>query len=369
MHVWTRDKQRYCCYKQMIGCHTKVRWSPLKLKSILSYWTIVCKHFGLWIFRHNIFGLFLFISPYKMEHCCHELRWPIGPTITPSRTSNTSPCRSKCPFLHHLPKLSTTLWTSRSTMLVMVVAIWEPWNVRGMSGNMTQDNSFCFAQDPPQVIKVPVPGQPHVVSGRMSKKTVATCVLFSEGFVDLRTTICCFCQVVLDISCDTFCDKLQQIPRFFVHPQTKQPPKKNMLAAEVPKYIHQKHYVPVPEPSPPTYHKVPVPVPVKEPGKAKEFNFCGWLYNISYISDIFWLASSYDVFSFRMILADLFQLGRTRQNHRVSPGDQGAGASATSHHCQEQGMASENRKGPREGLLKQLEALALPTVCLGTASP
>lgn len=35
----------------------------------------------------------------------------------------------------------------------------------------------------------------------------------------------------------------------------------------VPKYIHEKHYVPVPEPSAPKYHTVPVPVPVKEPGK------------------------------------------------------------------------------------------------------
>ncbi|CAK9074279.1 Uncharacterized protein SCF082_LOCUS36193 [Durusdinium trenchii] len=34
----------------------------------------------------------------------------------------------------------------------------------------------------------------------------------------------------------------------------------------VPKYVHQKHYVPVPEASPPTYHSVPVPVPVREPG-------------------------------------------------------------------------------------------------------
>ena len=39
-------------------------------------------------------------------------------------------------------------------------------------------------------------------------------------------------------------------------------------SSEVPKYIHKKRYVPVPEPSPPTYHKIPVPVPVKEPGKA-----------------------------------------------------------------------------------------------------
>eukprot|EP00913_Durusdinium_trenchii_P001160 g1067.t1 len=35
----------------------------------------------------------------------------------------------------------------------------------------------------------------------------------------------------------------------------------------VPKYVHQKHYVPVPEPSPPQYHSVPVPVPVTDPGK------------------------------------------------------------------------------------------------------
>lgn len=35
----------------------------------------------------------------------------------------------------------------------------------------------------------------------------------------------------------------------------------------VPKYIHEKHYVPVPEPSAPKYHSVPVPVPVKEPGE------------------------------------------------------------------------------------------------------
>lgn len=42
----------------------------------------------------------------------------------------------------------------------------------------------------------------------------------------------------------------------------------NTLSSQVPKYVHEKHYVPVPEPSPPTYHNVPVPVPVKEPGKA-----------------------------------------------------------------------------------------------------
>ena len=41
---------------------------------------------------------------------------------------------------------------------------------------------------------------------------------------------------------------------------------------EVPKYIHEKHYVPVPEPSPPKYHSVPVPVPVHEPGKAPALN-------------------------------------------------------------------------------------------------
>ncbi|CAK9066403.1 unnamed protein product, partial [Durusdinium trenchii] len=35
----------------------------------------------------------------------------------------------------------------------------------------------------------------------------------------------------------------------------------------VPKYVHQKHYVPVPEPSPPQYHNVPVPVKVTDPGK------------------------------------------------------------------------------------------------------
>eukprot|EP00913_Durusdinium_trenchii_P003918 g3627.t1 len=35
----------------------------------------------------------------------------------------------------------------------------------------------------------------------------------------------------------------------------------------VPKYVHQKHYVPVKEPSPPQYHSVPVPVPVKDPGQ------------------------------------------------------------------------------------------------------
>lgn len=39
--------------------------------------------------------------------------------------------------------------------------------------------------------------------------------------------------------------------------------------------------MPVPEPSPPTYHKVPVPVPVKEPGKARmvwggEVGGVGW---------------------------------------------------------------------------------------------
>lgn len=53
------------------------------------------------------------------------------------------------------------------------------------------------------------------------------------------------------------------------------------LLHEVPKYVHEKHYVPVPEPSPPTYHKVPVPVPVKEPGKARmvwggEVGGVGW---------------------------------------------------------------------------------------------
>ena len=37
---------------------------------------------------------------------------------------------------------------------------------------------------------------------------------------------------------------------------------------EVPKYVHEKHYVPEPVPSPPKYHQVPVAVPVKEPGKA-----------------------------------------------------------------------------------------------------
>ncbi|CAK9113002.1 unnamed protein product, partial [Durusdinium trenchii] len=35
----------------------------------------------------------------------------------------------------------------------------------------------------------------------------------------------------------------------------------------VPKYVHQKHYVPVREPSPPQYHNVPVPVPIKDPGQ------------------------------------------------------------------------------------------------------
>ena len=38
-------------------------------------------------------------------------------------------------------------------------------------------------------------------------------------------------------------------------------------AKEVPKYIHQKHFVPVPEPTPPQYHNVPVPVKVTDPGK------------------------------------------------------------------------------------------------------
>ena len=35
----------------------------------------------------------------------------------------------------------------------------------------------------------------------------------------------------------------------------------------MPKYIHQKHFVPVPEPTPPQYHSVPVPVKVTDPGK------------------------------------------------------------------------------------------------------
>ena len=45
MHIWTRDKQRYCCYKRMIGCHTKAgttfqsrtcyTWSSLSMKYIL----------------------------------------------------------------------------------------------------------------------------------------------------------------------------------------------------------------------------------------------------------------------------------------------------------------------------------------------
>ena len=34
--------------------------------------------------------------------------------------------------------------------------------------------------------------------------------------------------------------------------------------------MHQKHYVPVPEPSPPQYHSVPVPVKVTDPGKVRE---------------------------------------------------------------------------------------------------
>ena len=34
--------------------------------------------------------------------------------------------------------------------------------------------------------------------------------------------------------------------------------------------MHQKHYVPVPEPSPPQYHNVPVPVKVTDPGKVRE---------------------------------------------------------------------------------------------------
>ena len=46
-------------------------------------------------------------------------------------------------------------------------------------------------------------------------------------------------------------------------------PSLDIVSSEVPKYIHKKRYVPVPEPSPPTYHKIPVPVPVKEPGKAR----------------------------------------------------------------------------------------------------
>ncbi|CAK9111867.1 Retrovirus-related Pol polyprotein from transposon RE2 (Retro element 2) (AtRE2) [Includes: Protease RE2 [Durusdinium trenchii] len=36
---------------------------------------------------------------------------------------------------------------------------------------------------------------------------------------------------------------------------------------KVPRYVHQKHYVPAPEPSPPQYRNVPAPMPVKEPGK------------------------------------------------------------------------------------------------------
>ena len=40
-----------------------------------------------------------------------------------------------------------------------------------------------------------------------------------------------------------------------------------MTCFEVPKYVHQKHYVPVPEPSPPQYHNIPVPVKVKDPGQ------------------------------------------------------------------------------------------------------
>ena len=35
----------------------------------------------------------------------------------------------------------------------------------------------------------------------------------------------------------------------------------------VPKYVHEKISVPVPEPSPPVYHSVPVPTPVHDPGQ------------------------------------------------------------------------------------------------------
>eukprot|EP00438_Fugacium_kawagutii_P009465 Skav202076 [mRNA] locus=scaffold1138:796839:799898:- [translate_table: standard] len=52
--------------------------------------------------------------------------------------------------------------------------------------------------------------------------------------------------------------------------------RRNTLCSEVPKYVHEKHYVPVPEPSPPTYHNVPVPVPVQEPGKAGGTAQSGW---------------------------------------------------------------------------------------------
>ena len=43
---------------------------------------------------------------------------------------------------------------------------------------------------------------------------------------------------------------------------------------QVPKYVHEKHYVPVPEPSPPTYHTVPVPVKVTDPGQAVSLRPC-----------------------------------------------------------------------------------------------
>ena len=43
MHIWTRDKQRYCCYKRMIGCHTKAE-TPLRS------WT--CHSWSRWSMKY-----------------------------------------------------------------------------------------------------------------------------------------------------------------------------------------------------------------------------------------------------------------------------------------------------------------------------
>lgn len=96
------------------------------------------------------------------------------------------------------------------------------------------------AEDPPQVIKVPVPGKPNYVAWIIS--------LFERTFL---------------------CYLVHPAPLAFVSSSTWiRGNSGHDEAIEVPKYVHQKHYVPVKEPSPPQYHSVPVPVPVKDPGQA-----------------------------------------------------------------------------------------------------
>eukprot|EP00913_Durusdinium_trenchii_P026007 g24401.t1 len=60
-----------------------------------------------------------------------------------------------------------------------------------------------------------------------------------------------YCCYLRQIGCKT---KVEYRPHY--HTITKTKP----VTVKVPKYVHQKHYVPVPEPSPPQYHSVPVPV-------------------------------------------------------------------------------------------------------------